>query len=281
MSRMQKYESFEETNRPITRTKRNQELYQDTGTFEKYTTFTDIPKIEAIDLSTAKRNYRTREGYHQMKDYPLFHEKKQEQKELDEFDFLYRQNPKTYDINRVLEEAKKSRDKDELEQKRKLHNEKYNILESSEEELAKFKEEKEKKAKPVVDNEEELQDLIDTITSKELKDEIDEKMESSLLSDLMATTSEEETVEPIQEAKETSKIEPKEGTPAEEKHDLVKNIDESFYTRSLDLSDQDFDDEDELEDSKTPFYVIFLRIIFSLLLIVAVGIGVYYVVMNF
>ena len=281
MSRMQKYESFEETKRPITRTKRNQELYQDTGTFEKYTTFTDIPKIEAIDLNAAKRNYRTREGYHQMKDYPLFHEKKQEQKELDEFDFLYRQNPKTYDINRVLEEAKKSRDKDELERKRKLHNEKYNILESSEEELAKFKEEKEKRAKPVVDNEEELQDLIDTITSKELKDEIDEKMESSLLSDLMATTSEEETVEPIQEEKETSKIEPKEETSSEEKQDLVKNLDESFYTRSLDLSDQDFDDEEELEDSKTPFYVIFLRIIFSLLLIVAVGIGVYYVVMNF
>ena len=272
MGRMERYDN---SNRSTvrSRTEKNQNLYNDLGSLEKYTTFTDVSKIEAVELNAAKKNYRTREGYHSLKDYDIDIEKPKERKELDEFNFLYNDEHKTYDINKVLEEAKELRERDSLEKKRKLHNEKYNILESSEEDLEKFKEETKLRHKPI-ENEEELEALIHTITSKELREEID-KAESndnnSLLSDLMATNVNEEVLKPI-----ATKIEDKEKTMS-----LKDEIDKSFYTKSLDLSEEDFISDDEEEEIKPSKFIGFLKFLFSLILILAVGFGVYYVITNF
>ena len=284
MGRMERYDN---SNRNTTRsrTEKNKDLYNDLGKLEKYTTLTDVSKIEAVELNAAKKNYRTREGYHQIKDYDLNIEKPLVRKELDEFNYLYNTDEhKTYDINRVLEEAKELREKDRLEKKRKLHNEKYNILESSEEDLEKFKEETKLRHKPI-ENEEELEELINTITSKELREQIDkaEDNTSSLLSDLMATNVNEEVLKPI-----ATKIEDDTKEESTNKLDKVKEktmslsdeIDKSFYTKSLDLSEEDFetDEEEEIKPSKL---IGFLKFIFSLILILAVGFGVYYVITNF
>ncbi len=284
MGRMERYDN---SNRNTTRsrTEKNKDLYNDLGKLEKYTTLTDVSKIEAVELNAAKKNYRTREGYHQIKDYDLNIEKPLVRKELDEFNYLYNTDEhKTYDINRVLEEAKELREKDSLEKKRKLHNEKYNILESSEEDLEKFKEETKLRHKPI-ENEEELEELINTITSKELREQIDkaEDNTSSLLSDLMATNVNEEVLKPI-----ATKIEDDTKEESTNKLDKVKEktmslsdeIDKSFYTKSLDLSEEDFetDEEEEIKPSKL---IGFLKFIFSLILILAVGFGVYYVITNF
>lgn len=284
MGRMERYDN---SNKGIvrSRTEKNKDLYNDLGKLEKYTTITDVSKIEAVELNAAKKNYRTREGYHQIKDYDLNMEKPLVRKELDEFNYIYNTDEhKTYDINRVLEEAKELREKDSLEKKRKLHNEKYNILESSEEDLEKFKEETKLRHKPI-ENEEELEELINTITSRELREEIDkaEDNTSSLLSDLMATNVNEEVLKPI-----ATKIE--DGSKEEDTNKLDKvkektmslsdEIDKSFYTKSLDLSEEDFetDEEEEIKPSKL---IGFLKFIFSLILILAVGFGVYYVITNF
>ena len=285
MGRMERYDS---SNRSTlrSRTEKNQDLYNDLGRLEKYTTITDVSKIEAVELNAAKKNYRTREGYHSLKDYDLNIEKPLVRKELDEFNYLYNTDEhKTYDINRVLEEAKELREKDALEKKRKLHNEKYNILESSEEDLEKFKEETKLRHKPI-ENEEELEELINTITSKELREEIDKRESNdnnSLLSDLMATNVNEEVLKPI-----ATKIEDVNKEDDTKKLDKVKEktmslkdeIDKSFYTKSLDLSEEDFesDDEEEIKPSK---FIGFLKFLFSLILILAVGFGVYYVITNF
>ena len=284
MGRMERYDN---SNRNTTRsrTEKNKDLYNDLGKLEKYTTLTDVSKIEAVELNAAKKNYRTREGYHQIKDYDLNIEKPLVRKELDEFNYLYNTDEhKTYDINRVLEEAKELREKDSLEKKRKLHNEKYNILESSEEDLEKFKEETKLRHKPI-ENEEELEELINTITSKELREQIDkaEDNTSSLLSDLMATNVNEEVLKPI-----ATKIEDDTKEESTNKLDKVKEktmslsdeIDKSFYTKSLDLSEEDFetDEEEEIKPSKL---IGFLKFIFFLILILAVGFGVYYVITNF
>ena len=284
MGRMERYDN---SNRSTvrSRTEKNQDLYNDLGRLEKYTTLTDVSKIEAVELNAAKKNYRTREGYHSLKDYDIDIEKPKERKELDEFNFLYNDEHKTYDINKVLEEAKELRERDSLEKKRKLHNEKYNILESSEEDLEKFKEETKLRHKPI-ENEEELEELIHTITSKELREEID-KAESndnnSLLSDLMATNVNEEVLKPIATKIEDSKVEEdtKQIEKVKEKTMSLKDeIDKSFYTKSLDLSEEDFesDDEEEIKPSK---FIGFLKFLFSLILILAVGFGVYYVITNF
>lgn len=284
MGRMERYDN---SNRSTvrSRTEKNQDLYNDLGRLEKYTTLTDVSKIEAVELNAAKKNYRTREGYHQIKDYDIDIEKPKERKELDEFNFLYNDEHKTYDINKVLEEAKELRERDSLEKKRKLHNEKYNILESSEEDLEKFKEETKLRHKPI-ENEEELEELIHTITSKELREEID-KAESndnnSLLSDLMATNVNEEVLKPIATKIEDSKVEEdtkKLDKVKEKTMSLKDEIDKSFYTKSLDLSEEDFisDEEEEIKPSK---FIGFLKFLFSLILILAVGFGVYYVITNF
>ena len=285
MGRMERYDSSNR-NTVRSRTEKNKDLYNDLGRLEKYTTLTDVSKIDAVELSSAKKNYRTREGYHSLKDYDMnVEEKPKERKELDEFNFLYNNEHKTYDINKVLEEAKELREKDALEKKRKLHNEKYNILESSEEDLEKFKEETKLRHKPI-ENEEELEELIHTITSKELREEID-KAESndnnSLLSDLMATNVNEEVLKPIATKIEDSKVEDdakKLDKVKEKTMSLKDEIDKSFYTKSLDLSEEDFetDDEEEVKPSK---FIGFLKFLFSLILILAVGFGVYYVITNF
>ena len=286
MGRMERYDN---SNRSTvrSRTEKNQDLYNDLGRLEKYTTLTDVSKIEAVELNAAKKNYRTREGYHSLKDYDIDIEKPKERKELDEFNFLYKDEHKTYDINKVLEEAKELRERDSLEKKRKLHNEKYNILESSEEDLEKFKEETKLRHKPI-ENEEELEELIHTITSKELREEIDKRESesndtNSLLSDLMATNVNEEVLKPIATKIEDSKVEEdtkKLDKVKEKTMSLKDEIDKSFYTKSLDLSEEDFisDDEEEIKPSK---FIGFLKFLFSLILILAVGFGVYYVITNF
>ena len=284
MGRMERYDS---SNRSTirSRTEKNQDLYNDLGRLEKYTTITDVSKIEAVELNAAKKNYRTREGYHSLKDYDInIEEKPKERKELDEFNFLYNKEHKTYDINKVLEEAKELREQDALEKKRKLHNEKYNILESSEEDLEKFKEETKLRHKPI-ENEEELEELIHTITSKELREEIDKKEsnDNSLLSDLMATNVNEEVVKPIATKIEDKKIEDdtkKLDKVKEKTMSLKDEIDKSFYTKSLDLSEEDFESDDE-EEVKPSKFIGFLKFLFSLILILAVGFGVYYVITNF
>ena len=285
MGRMERYDN---SNRSTvrSRTEKNQDLYNDLGRLEKYTTLTDVSKIEAVELNAAKKNYRTREGYHSLKDYDIDIEKPKERKDLDEFNFLYNDEHKTYDINKVLEEAKELRERDSLEKKRKLHNEKYNILESSEEDLEKFKEETKLRHKPI-ENEEKLEELIHTITSKELREEID-KAESndnnSLLSDLMATNVNEEVLKPIATKIEDSKVEEdtkKLDKVKEKTMSLKDEIDKSFYTKSLDLSEEDFISDDEEEEIKPSKFIGFLKFLFSLILILAVGFGVYYVITNF
>lgn len=283
MGRMERYDNSNR-HQVRSRTEKNQDLYNDLGKLEKYTTITDVSKIDAVELNAAKKNYRTREGYHSLKDYDLNIEKPLVRKELDEFNFLYNNEHKTYDINRVLEEAKELREKDNLEKKRKLHNEKYNILESSEEDLEKFKEETKLRHKPI-ENEEELEELIHTITSKELREEIDKATDNtnSLLSDLMATNINEEVLKPIATKIEDNKKEndtKKLDKIKDKTKDLSNEIDKSFYTKSLDLSEEDFetDDEDNVKPSK---FIGFIKFLFSVILILAVGFGVYYVITNF
>ena len=71
MGRMERYDNSNNNTRTRSRTEKNKDLYNDLGKLEKYTTLTDVSKIEAIELNSAKKNYRTREGYHQIKDYDL------------------------------------------------------------------------------------------------------------------------------------------------------------------------------------------------------------------
>lgn len=293
-SRMERYEQRDqETAR---RSHKNQELYENIGRNTKYTNFTDVENANAFDLGTAQKNYQTREGYHQMKEYNAFIQEPRVKKELDDFNYLYQDHEnKIYDINSVLEEAKKNRaKKDELEAKRKLKNTSYNILASlNPEELEKYRKEKVERTRP---DEEELRELIDTITTKTLAGEIDHATSVDLLSDLMATNMMDRVEKP--EKEETSKEEELEKSLSLSKEILDKDqiekvnmlkdqqkqdsimdgSDTDFYTRSMDLSDKDFEMDDEFKEKKMPIAIKIILIIILIAVIAAAG---YFVYRNF
>ena len=302
-SRMERYEkeTQQETSR---RSSKNKELYENIGRNTKYTNFTDVANANAFDLGTAQKNYRTREGYHQMKEYSdTFIKEPKVKKELDNFNYLYQDHEnKIYDINSVLEEAKKNRvKKDELEAKRKLKNTNYNILASlNPEELEKYRKEKVERTRP---DEEELRDLIDTITSKTLAGEIDQATSVDLLSDLMATNMMDRVEKPEKDESPKEKNEEEEEEEIEERLSLSKEIldkeqldkvnqlkdqektgsimdgsDTDFYTRSMDLSDKDFEMDDEFKEKKIPLVV---KIILIILIIAVIAVAGYFIYRNF
>lgn len=303
-SRMDRYRQEDELDTER-RSRKNQELYENIGKNTKYTNFTDVTNANAFDIGDAKKKYQTREGYHKMKEYGEVISEPKVKRELDDFNYLYQDHEnKIYDINSVIAEAKKNRvEKDALEEKRKLKNTNYNILASlNPEELEKYRKEKIERNRP---DEGELRDLIDTITSKTLAGELDQKTSVDLLSDLMATSAIDriEAPEKEEDIKDTAELEKTlEDITEEEKLSLSKEIldkdqidkvnklkgtekgsimdesDTDFYTRSMDLSDKDFDFDDEFQEKKMP---IAIKIILILLVIAVLAVAGYFVYKNF
>ena len=86
-SRMDRYNQRDRSE--YRRSEKNQELYRNIGTNTKYTNFTDVTNANAFDLNRAQKNYRTREGYQQMKEYEGFVNEPKEKKELEDFNEAY------------------------------------------------------------------------------------------------------------------------------------------------------------------------------------------------
>ena len=291
-SRMDRYKN-ENFLKDYSRSDKNKELYNNLGNNKRYTNFTDVTNSNVFDIDEARKNNRTREGYHKMKEYGEVIETPKVKRELDEFNYLYQDHEnRVYDINSVLKEAKKNRiEKDELEAKRKLKNTNYNILASlNPEELEKYRKEKQERTKP---DEEELRELIDTITSKTLAGEIDQKTSVDLLSDLMATSVMDKVNFPKDELKDDEKQEVEEDDELnlskeildkdqienikkvkDKEESIMEGADSDFYTRSMDLSDKDFDFDDEFGEKKVPIVV---KIILVLILLAIIGVTVYFI----
>lgn len=307
MRRMDRYN--EESNNRPNRYEKNQELYQDIATNQKYTNITDVTNANAFEINNSNRSYTSRESYQQMKKYQNVEPVPRVKKELEDFNRLLKNDEKkVYDINSVLEEARKNRqEQDKLESKRKLKNTSYNILaDLNQEELEKYREEKRKKI--MTPEEEEFTDLINTIASKTLAGEIDKATSINLLSDLMATSvmdkvedksslGLEEDIE--KEKQEKEELEDKEDSEeekdktedlslskekleeiAQKKEEIEKNTqkltgaDNDFYTRSMDLSDEDFEIDDEFKDTGMP---LILKIIIVVLIIALIAVAAYFI----
>ena len=307
MRRMDRYN--EESNNRPNRYEKNQELYQDIATNQKYTNITDVTNANAFEINNSNRSYTSRESYQQMKKYQNVEPVPRVKKELEDFNRLLKNDKKkVYDINSVLEEARKNRqEQDKLESKRKLKNTSYNILaDLNQEELEKYREEKKKKI--MTPEEEEFTDLINTIASKTLAGEIDKATSINLLSDLMATSvmdkvedksslGLEEDIE--KEKQEKEELEEKEDSEeekdktedlslskekleeiAQKKDEIEKNTqkltgaDNDFYTRSMDLSDEDFEMDDEFKDTGMP---LILKIIIVVLIITLIAVAAYFI----
>ncbi len=299
MKRMDRYR--DEDVKTQRRTNRNQDLYQNLSNNVIYTNITDVTNANAFEINPSQMNdlsKTTRESYQQMKKYQNVEPTPRIKKELEDFNYLYQdKGNKVYDINCVLEEArKKHEDQDAKDSKRKLKNKAYNILaDINKGELEKYREEKRKRI--LTPEEDEIRELIDTIASKTLAGEIDKATSVNLLSDLMATSAldkvdgseemnelakaeddeEEEIQTTTEESITISKTVQIEKTTEEEenqKEEPLENKDPDFYTRSMDLSDKDFNLSDEFSEKKLPFI---LKFFIFLIITAIIGLTAFYI----
>lgn len=318
MRRMDRYKD-EDTNEVSRRSSKNQELYQTIGTNTRYTNFTDVTNANAYDISK-KENTSTREGYQRMKQYNSSYDfAPKERKELDDYNRLMSNNEhKVYDINSVLENARKNKEEvDELDEKRKLQNTSYNILsKSNKKELEAYRKERQERIKK--DQEAGIKSIID----KTMAGEINQETTVDLLSDLMATNimdaieqpereyNDQEDLDPVDrlmlEAAKTGEKEEKpviEPVPPEEQtlskevlnkeqveevkkikeknkktkeEGIMKDADKDFYTRSMDLSDEDFL-SDDFKEAKLPLWV---KLLILILMIAIAAVAGYYISQN-
>lgn len=343
MRRMDRYN--DENTVTEKRSYKNQDLYQSVINTKQtdISNISDVASSNAFEIQTNDGTKITsREKYHQMKKYQNIEPVPRVKKELDDFNYLYKdRKKKIYDINSVLEEARKNRkEQDELEAKRKLKHTSYNILaDLNKEELEKYREEKRQRSLENHDTNE-LREIIDTITSKTLAGEIDQETSVNLLSDLMATNildkvknpdeideenvaaeqvdeefekpqiihteditdivkgniTEEETEEKdltetteMTEVKEIyenieenltksqnlfNKSEIKEALEKEEQNKEQEEV-EQFYTKSLDLSDEEIEMSDDFKEKKLPLVVKILIFLVVLAIIAATGYFIY------
>lgn len=293
-SRMDRYRDKGDTN-TYSRANRNQELYQNIGSNTRVANLTDVTNANAIDLDNASRITNTREGYHQMKEFRKDITVPKVKKELDDFNYLYqtREN-RIYDVNRVLEEARKNRRTadDEKEEKRRLKNSNYNIITSlNPEELEKYRQEKVNRVYRANDdansNDDDIKELINTIASKTLAGEIDQATGVNLLSDLMATSildkverqKEDTSVNlglsrEILNKEQIEQVNKLDQEIVEEKERNLKEADSDFYTRSMDLSDKDFEMDEEFKEKSLPLP---LKIILILLVLACIAAAVYFI----
>lgn len=277
-SRMERYQDPDQRKQARSRIERHKDLYEDfyTKTVFKEIQSTDeiISNDQAVDLTSMKLDKTTRENYHKMKEIGDFISPV-EIKKTDELSLYCQQEEKekNYDINSVLDEAKKNREEiDELEKKRKLKNTDYNILANLKPADIDLYQKKAKKK----NKEDELEELIHTITSTSLKNKIEQQMEEDnkdLLSDLMPSSINETII-----SEELSKEILDKEVSENEKDEPEKNeVDRSFYTRSMDLSDADFDEEasDEFVEEKHSV-AMFFKVLIVVISITAIIVAIFY-----
>ena len=238
--RSDKYNSQEKAPERSSRVEKNRCLYDEINSKIGYEEIANYEANTHIDLSSLNVKTPNREDYHKIREYKdiLGEETIGEKEEKVEREY----KPKTFDINQVLEEAKKNRKTvDELEKRRNLKNEEYSVLSSLNKKYL--------HKKDFDDNDsEELKELIDTITSKTLRDEIKDEEEKELLSELLATTIDvkleselsEEDIRKLYTSKKSS----------DEDEDEDGELDNSFYTKSLELSKEDLMEDDEPEEEE-------------------------------
>ena len=298
MRRMDRYK--DEQTQTEKRSEKNRDLYQNTN---KYTNITDVTNANVYEINSERKEGRTsRENYHQLKKYQNVEEVPKVKKDLEDFKYLYQRNEKkVYDINSVLENARKNKkEKDDKKKKRKLKHTSYNVLSGVNlEELLKYREEKKNRA--VTEEEKEIRELVDTIASKTLAGEIDKATSVDLLSDLMATNmlDKVEAPEKMGDDNQEKEEEKSDQEPEQVKEEIsdnleeitlsdqIKQIDEEmtigikdkkidtdFYTRSMDLSEEDFDMDNEFVDKKLPFVV---KLLIFILITAVIAVAAYFI----
>lgn len=275
-SRLERYNTSDNTGVTASRLAKNKHLYDDLNNKIGFEELVDFNTQTRIELTSLNSNKKSRETYQQMKDYRnlIKEDYKEEETVIEE------EKEKVFDINSILEEARKNRNEiDVKEKKRKLKSEEYNVLSDLNKKYLNKEKDKE-------DKYEGLEELINTITSKTLAQDIKnaeekEETDGDLFSDLVATSVDLQVKAP--EEYEKSNLEDSIVTKLEKNDDDTveeKVIDDSFYTRSMDLSEHDFDFDEETEGKSSVKRGVLIFVIVTVIIAIVLVVG-YFVLEHF
>ena len=104
-SRLDRYNDDNNQKKPISRLAKNRNLYDDLNNkigFEELVDFNTQTRIELTGLNNVKKS---RESYQQLKDYQKFIKIDEQKKNI----IVEEEKEKVFDINSILEEARKNR----------------------------------------------------------------------------------------------------------------------------------------------------------------------------
>lgn len=266
-SRMDRYNGT--SNEKRRRIRRNENLYDsiydDTTEYSNVEGIARIEKTNEVDLKRIREMLIKRE------------EEKPKEERTEEFKRsieLAKAKPleetmteRNYDVRDILNKAKSEKGIDEENKYRDLKNTQYNILKKIKLKKDFKKEDYEKE----LEEKKELRELIHTITNKEVIKEIKEADTSlDMFSDLKSATGEIDSnsiKKILEEAKEKQK--------EETEKTVVKEIDKSFFTSSLNFGDDDFEDLRKLNKRERSRSVI-IKILGAIILIALIIIFVLY-----
>lgn len=284
-TRMDRYDDSKKLNK--SRLSKNKDLYVNLSNNLSYIEFTDVNSSNIIDLTSKETpNTGRREKYHRNKDVNNAFGSNYDFK-VPDTDYSYNndsKSTKSYDINLILENAKKNRGEvDELERKRKLHNLENDILTVLTQEKLKTQKER---PKEVLSEEEkvELEELVHTITSKKVRNKIDNELLSGLMPSKLDETLVSEDLSTKLSEESNNKAEGNYDRKKEEDSTTMSKIDSSFYTKSMDLSDEDLlpdkDDENDVnlfeEDNNVKNMIIKITIALGITVLVVIVVFIVY-----
>ena len=249
-TRMQKYYKNARTDSSIgSRSSRNKDLYGEIYTGSKYSNIEGIASIDnanQVDITKVKEMLKNRENYQKERQFRRITGEYKPEKPKPTIQRTFADmGEKNYDIRDILKEAKENKEPDDKE--RVLKNTQYNILKNID------LKEKIEKEDYIEEGEEELKELIHTITNTSMLNKIkDEDLAADLLSDLKdddTQIGEIKDIKSLIENKEIQKVDSNEPT-----------YDRSFFTSSLKLSKSDFEGEGKKKGRILNFLIVFVLI---------------------
>lgn len=233
------------------RSRKNEELYQEMN-HDELTEINLASNAHVIgennrNIDVEKIKELLEKKYHEepRKSRSLIKQQEEMEEEVEE----PKEETKEYNINAIIEKAKQDKEIDyERERLKKVRDTQYDILKG----LSLNEEKEEEEPSKVTSNKDDLVNLINTITEKELTSKMDPL---DILTDLKGS---ENTVvlDGIKEQVEKEEQKPKETEK--------KEIDKTFYTNSVSFSKSDFDDfndlKEDMETNKTLIKVLLIII---------------------
>lgn len=230
------------------RTKRNTRLYNSIYSYGKYSNIEGIASIDntnQIDITKVKKMLETREKYQAERKYRRLTNEENVVQELPKVRSRYKEEDRTYDIMDVLNKAREKKEPDDKE--RVLSKTSYDVLKNLDL--------KRKNSIKDYDNEDDLKDMIQTISNTSMLNKLDDAdLAADMFSDLKGHN-EDTQVGNLNNIKELIE----ENKNNEKKKE--QTMDNSFFTSNLKLKKKDFVEYGEEEKKGSVFKTIFVTIL--------------------